>query len=193
MTELIIATGNAGKLREIRAILPEYKVLSQKEAGVNIEVEETGTTFAENALLKARAIFEATGKPTVADDSGLVVDALDGAPGIYSARYAGEDATDEERNQKLLEELSDVPDEQRTARFVCVIAYVDEQGREYTFEGKCEGIIAHAPEGPNGFGYDPLFFSPDHGVTFGVFAPEIKNQVSHRSAALKLFRKFLDK
>ena len=190
--KLIVATKNKGKLAEIKAILSGVTVLGQDEAGVDAAVEETGTTFAENALLKARAIAALTDGAVLADDSGLEVDALDGAPGIYSARYAGEDATDADRMQKLLRELDGIPDEQRTARFVCVMALVLPDGSAHTFCGTCEGRIAHAPRGENGFGYDPVFALPDGGRTLAEIGETEKNQISHRFRALCQVAEFLN-
>ena len=159
MNRIVIASNNAGKLREIRDILQPlgFTVVSQREAGISIEVEENGETFAENAALKARAVYKALHCPVIADDSGLLVDALDGAPGVHSHRFAGEGATDADRNAKLLELLDGVPAEKRTARFECVLCYVDAAGETHFFSGTCEGRIGTAPAGKNGFGYDPLF------------------------------------
>lgn len=189
--KLIVATKNQGKLLEIKAILSGHTVLGQDEAGVDVEVEENGSTFAENALLKARAIAALTDGAVLADDSGLEVDALGGAPGIYTARYAGEHATDADRMHKLLSELNGVPDGKRTARFVCVMALVLPDGSEHTFRGTCEGRIAHAPRGENGFGYDPVFLLPDRGQTLAEIDAAEKNQISHRSRALAQVGEFL--
>ena len=154
MKKIVIASNNAGKLREIRAILAPFGLdaVSQKEAGFDAEVEETGTTFAENAALKAHAVHEALHCAVIADDSGLLVDALDGAPGVYSHRFAGENATDAQRCEKLLELLKDTPAEKRTARFQCVLCYVNAAGEEQFFSGVCEGVIGTSPRGENGFG-----------------------------------------
>ena len=153
MKKIVIASNNAGKLREIRAILAPFGLdaVSQKEAGFDAEVEETGTTFAENAALKAHAVHEALHCAVIADDSGLLVDALDGAPGVYSHRFAGENATDAQRCEKLLELLKDTPAEKRTARFQCVLCYVNAAGEEQFFSGVCEGVIGTSPRGENGF------------------------------------------
>lgn len=182
------ATGNAGKLKEIRRILEAqgHTVKSQKELGITLEPEETGTTFAENARIKARAICEAAGLPTLADDSGLAVDALDGAPGVYSARYGHLDS-DQARTAYLLKNLEDVPAGQRSARFVSAIACVLPDGRTVTAQGACEGEILFAPRGENGFGYDPVFYVPALGKTFAEAAPDEKNAVSHRGRALAAF------
>ena len=155
--QIILASNNKNKLREVRQILEPlgYEVISQSEAGVNIEVEETGLTFEENAFLKAEAVFKLCGKPVIADDSGLEVDALDKAPGIYSARYC--EGTDSDRCIKLLNNLAGIKDEDRTARFVCTICYINQSGEAKTVRGECEGIIGYEPKGENGFGYDPIF------------------------------------
>ena len=190
--KICAATGNAGKLRELRRILEAqgHEVVSQKELGITIEPEETGTTFAENAELKARAFYEKTGKPVLADDSGLAVDALNGAPGVYSHRYAGENATDADRCAKLLQELSGVPEQQRTARFLCAMCYIDATGDAHSFLGKVEGIIGMVPEGENGFGYDPVFRY--QGKSFAVLTAEEKNAVSHRADALRQVYGYLE-
>lgn len=194
MNRIVIASNNAGKLREIRDILQPlgFTVVSQREAGVSIEVEESGETFAENAALKARAVYEALHCPVIADDSGLLVDALDGAPGVHSHRFAGEGATDDDRNAKLLELLDGVPAEKRTARFECVLCYVDAAGETHFFSVTCEGRIGTAPAGENGFGYDPLFCVGDR--TMAQMTEEEKNQISHRANALaELARYFQEK
>ena len=189
-TKWIIATNNPGKVREFHKILPPLGIdaVSLKEAGIRLEVEETGTTFEENALLKARAACACSGMPAVADDSGLVVDALGGRPGVYSARYA---ETEKACNLRLLAEMQDVPDEKRQAHYACAIACVLPDGREFTVYGECYGVIAREETGENGFGYDPLFYLPQYGVTFGELAPEIKNEISHRAKALKAFAEII--
>ena len=189
--KIIAATKNKNKLREFGEILKGFEVISQEEAGVDIDVEETGTTFEENSLLKAKAIFEATGIPAIADDSGLCVDALGGAPGIYSARYGGEGYDDKGRVGLLLKNMENVPDSERSARFVCAITLVSEEG-VITARGECEGKIDYAPRGENGFGYDPVFFVEKFGKTMAEISPEEKNSISHRGKALKIFaQKFL--
>ena len=188
---IVVATGNQGKIKEFKRILPSFEFTTMKEVGYNKDIEENGQTFEENALIKARTVCIATGKTAIADDSGLTVDALDGAPGIYSARYAGEGATDTMLMDKLLAELSDVPKEQRTAAFVCVIAYVTPEGEERTFRGECRGEISFAPKGNNGFGYDPVFLYPSTGRTFGEMSAEEKNKISHRAKALTLFGEYM--
>ncbi|MBQ7036027.1 MAG: XTP/dITP diphosphatase [Clostridia bacterium] len=193
MKMLVIATGNMGKLKEFRRILPSFSFTTMKEAGFSGDIEENGKTFEENALIKARAVCAATGKAAIADDSGLTVDALGGAPGIYSARYAGEGASDRDLYQKLLREMESVPEGERTAAFVSVIAYVTPEGEEKTFRGECSGVIAHAPHGENGFGYDPVFFVPEIGKTFGEMDAEEKNAISHRGRALALFKAYMER
>ena len=182
--KIIAATGNAGKIREIKKIFSDEKVeiLSMGEIGIDIEIEENGTTFEENALIKARTISKMTGEIALADDSGLCVDAMGGAPGIYSARYAGKDATDAQRIEKLLAEL--LGEENRKAKFVSVIAVVFPDGRELTAEGEVLGEIADKVYGDGGFGYDPVFISDELGKTFGVASADEKNKISHRARAL---------
>ena len=162
------------------------EVMLERDAGVDVEVEETGTTFAENSLLKAQAVFDATGLATVADDSGLMVDALGGAPGVYSARYGGLH-TDAERIALLLENMKDVPDEKRTAQFVCAVTCLLPDGRKIAVQGVCPGVILRAPRGEGGFGYDPVFYLPEFGKTFAELAGEEKNRISHRGRALREF------
>ena len=190
--KIIAATKNKNKLREFGEILKGFEIISQEEAGVDIDVEETGTTFEENSMLKAKAIFEATGITTIADDSGLCVDALDGAPGVYSARYGGEGYDDKGRVQLLLENMKEIPDEKRTARFVCVITLVGAEG-VLTARGECEGKIDYEPKGENGFGYDPVFFVEQYNKTMAEATPEEKNAISHRGKALKIFAEKLAK
>lgn len=183
--KVILASNNKNKLREIKEILTPlgYEVVSQSEAGINIEVEETGRTFQENAQLKAKAIFDQTHTAVIADDSGLEVEYLNGAPGVYSHRYAGENATDADRYNKLLNELKDVPDEKRGAAFVCVICYIDENGNEQFARGECRGKIGYEPKGENGFGYDPVFMCGDK--SFAEISADEKNKISHRAKALE--------
>ena len=186
-TELLVATNNAGKVRELSQLLaglPLRLRLLSEFAGVP-EAEETGTTFAENAAIKALHYSGHTGLLTLSDDSGLAVEALGGAPGVYSARYAGPHATYAERMRKLLDEIAAAGDDERRARFVCVIAVADPAtGDLRTFEGTCEGRIARAPRGTGGFGYDPVFIPDGHRQTFGELPPAAKEQVSHRARAL---------
>ncbi len=182
--KLIIASNNKGKIREYKQILQPlgYEVISQSEAGVKLEAEETGTTFAENAEIKARAINELTDCAVLADDSGLIIDALGGEPGVYSARYGGL-STDSERIDLILHKMADVAEEKRTARFVCAIHFILCDGREITVEGKCEGKIGYKPVGENGFGYDPIFMYGDK--SFAQVDASVKNSASHRANALK--------
>ena len=189
---IILASNNKNKLKEIKAKLNPFgiEVISQKEAGYDIEVEETGTTFVENATLKAEAIFKMSRKPVIADDSGLEVDALNGEPGVYSARYAGENATDEDKIKKVLRLMKDVADDaKRTARFKCAICYIDINGVKHIFEQACEGIIAKEPQGNNGFGYDPIFMVGKK--SFAELTSEEKNEISHRGKAVKELVDFL--
>lgn len=187
--KIILASNNKNKLREFREILEPmgFEIISQSEAGVDIEAEENGSTFAENALIKCRAVYDILKMPVISDDSGLEVDALNGAPGIYSARYAPEG----QRCDRILRELSDVPDEKRTARFKCCICYLDENGESHIATGVCEGKIGYEKRGTNGFGYDPIFMYGDR--SFAELSADEKNQVSHRSDALRNFRKIFEK
>lgn len=191
--EIVLATGNKNKLREFREILSTggMTIVPQKEFENCPEVIEDGKTFAENALIKARAISKHTNRITIADDSGLEVDALDGAPGIYSARFAGEDADDDQNNQKLLKELEGVPEERRGARFTCVIAIVSPSGQERTVEGNYPGRIINQIRGTGGFGYDPVFLDPVSGLTYSEMTAEQKNAISHRSRAILELKKIL--
>ena len=185
ITELILASGNKGKIAEFQHLLEELniQVQSMKEYPQIGEIVEDGTTFAENALKKARTVCTATGKPALADDSGLMVDYLDGAPGIYSARFAGEGHDDAANNQKVLELMQGVPDKERGAQFFCAIAIVLPDGREFTAEGICRGTLLHTLLGEGGFGYDPLFYVPQLGKTFAELSMEEKNEISHRGLA----------
>lgn len=179
---IVAATNNPGKLRELREILEGqgHQVLSLADVGFTEEIEETGKTFAENAWIKAETVLKITGLPTVADDSGLEVDALGGAPGVYSARYAEPGA----RKAKLLEELREVPQAERGAQFVSAIAFALPDGRKIFTEGVCRGEIAFKCSGEGGFGYDPLFYVPEFGCTFAEMSPKLKNTISHRAKAL---------
>ena len=187
MRKLLVATHNQGKVREYRELLADLplEITYLDAEGITFEVEETGATFEENATLKARAYAESTGLWTWADDSGLEVDALDGAPGVRSARYAGPGASDADRYRKLLDALTGVPWERRTARFRCTVAVCAPDGQVRTAEGECPGIIAFGPAGQNGFGYDPVFYLPEWGCTMAQLPPELKNQISHRARAAK--------
>lgn len=189
---LLIATTNAGKLAEIKGALKELpvRILSLNDFPAAPEVVEDGATYEQNALKKARTLAAVSGLPALADDSGLEVDALGGAPGIYSARYSGEDADDARNNRKLLNELASLPEERRCARFVCVLALSAPQG-EWLFRAECPGRIGYAPLGANGFGYDPLFYFPPLGRTFGELDRETKSRVSHRGLALQKLKAVL--
>lgn len=190
---IIFATGNQGKMREIRMILQGVgaPVVSMKEAGVAADIEENGTTFEENAVIKAKSIMELTGEIVLADDSGLEIDYLDGAPGIYSARFMGEETSYDIKNRALLEKLQGVPEEKRTARFVCSIACAVPDGRILTSRGVMEGIIGYEIKGANGFGYDPIFYLPQYGCTSAEISPEQKNELSHRGKALRIMKEKL--
>lgn len=193
MNKIIFATGNEGKMKEIRSILGDtgMEILSMKEAGIDLDIEENGTTFEENAIIKAKAIHEKTGGVVLADDSGLEIDYLDKAPGVYSARYMGEDTPYEVKNSKILELLEGVPKEKRTARFVCVIAAVLPDGKVITKRGTVEGIIGYSIEGENGFGYDPIFYLPEYNCTTAQLSMEEKNKLSHRGKALRMIKEEL--
>ena len=187
---LVVASGNQNKLREIAEIFTDYVVVSQKEMGFDVDVEETGETFAENALIKARAAAQTLGCMTLADDSGLCVDALNGEPGVYSARYCGHHGTDEENRALLLKNMQDVTD--RRAHFTCSMALVYPDGREIVVEGHTYGKILLEETGEGGFGYDCLFKSDDLQKSFGLATAEEKNRVSHRSRALQALRERLE-
>lgn len=184
---IILATNNKSKVKEISEMMSGSDITfeSLADAGINVEVEETGTTFEENALLKAREICKLSGKPTISDDSGLEIDALDGAPGIYSSRFMGEDTSYDIKNNALIEKLENVADPDRTARFRCCMTLVLPDGREFVTEGAMEGIIAREPKGINGFGYDPILFIPEYNRTSAELSSEEKNNISHRGEALR--------
>lgn len=191
---IVAATGNRHKIIEIEAITKLFgmNVIPKSEtSAAELEVEETGTTFEENSRIKAEAIMRATGIPAIADDSGLSVRALDGAPGVYSARFAGENASDEENNEKLLKLMQNVPDDRRQAEFVSVITLIYPDGRVFTARGECPGTIRRSPEGTNGFGYDPLFEPSGYSVTYAQLSSEEKNRISHRAKALEMLRQQL--
>ena len=190
----VLASKNRGKLREMQALLQSLgeEAMLQADAGVDLEVEETGETFEENSLLKAQAVFDATGLPAIADDSGLMVDALDGAPGVHSARFGGAACPDDAaRNRLLLEKLQKVPEAARGARFVSVITCLLPDGTKLVARGECPGTILFAPRGEGGFGYDPLFYLPEEGQTFAELSSERKNQISHRALAMQEFGRLL--
>ncbi|MFR4595519.1 MAG: XTP/dITP diphosphatase [Oscillospiraceae bacterium] len=186
--KVILASKNPHKLTELSAILSQhgFEIALESEYGLDIDVDETGTTFEENSLLKAEAVMKASGLPVLADDSGLMVDALDGAPGVYSARY-GHKSSDGERTAFLLENMKDVPDEKRTAKFVCVITCLWPDGRKIVARGECPGVITREVHGENGFGYDPVFYLPELGMTYAELPSEQKNAISHRARALQEF------
>jgi XTP/dITP diphosphohydrolase len=192
MIQLLIATNNRGKLHELLPLLGDlpFHLVTPHDLGLHLEVEETGTTYAENACLKAEAFVQASGLLTLADDSGLEVDALGGAPGVHSARYAGAGASDADRRAKLIRVLHEVPTP-RLARFRCVMALVQPGGAMTYFEGVCAGEIILAERGTYGFGYDPLFFLPDRGATMAELPSVVKNQISHRARAVQAVRPFL--
>ena len=193
MKKIVFATGNQGKLREVKKILADLTVdiVSMKEEGIQIDVDENGTTFAENAQIKATAIGAHTDAIVLADDSGLVIDALNGEPGIYSARYLGEDTSYRIKNQNLIDRLEGVPDEKRTARFVCAIAAALPDGTVLHTEGTIEGIIGYEERGENGFGYDPIFYVPKLGKTTAELTDDEKNAISHRGSALEKMKVLL--
>ena len=194
MKRMIFATENENKMVEIREILGDLplEILSMKQAGIAADIVEDGKTFEENALIKAREVCKLAGEMVMADDSGLEIDYLNGEPGIYSARYMGEDTSYRIKNQNLIDRLQGVPDEQRTARFVCAIAAAFPDGREMVVRGTIEGRIGYEERGENGFGYDPIFYVPECGCTTGEMSPELKNELSHRGKALRAMRKILE-
>ena len=191
---MIFATGNMGKMKEIKAILGDIgeEILSMKEAGIDMDIVEDGSTFEENAIIKAKAVMERTGKLALADDSGLEIDALNKEPGIYSARYMGEDTPYEIKNSNLIERMKGVKGKDRSARFVCVIAAAFPDGEIITTRGTIEGVIAEEPAGENGFGYDPIVYVPEYGMTTGRMDPDAKNAISHRGKALTAMKKILE-
>ena len=195
MDKIIFATGNKDKVKEIQMILADLgvEVITMKDAGICIDIEENGATYEENAMIKARAVAAHTSAIVMADDSGLEIDYLNKEPGVYSARYLGEDTSYRIKNANLIERLNGVPDEKRTARFVCAIAAVFPDGREVTTRGTIEGIIGYEEKGTNGFGYDPIFYVPRFGKTTAELSEEEKNQVSHRGNALRLMKEELKK
>lgn len=184
--KIIIATGNKDKVREINEVLEGtgFEAVDMKSEGINPEIIEDADTFEGNALIKARTVHQFTDCYVMADDSGLCIDALNGAPGVYSARFCGEDSTYEEKFQKIYELLKDVPKDQWTAQFVCAIAVVRPDGSEFTVRGECHGLLLDHPQGTNGFGYDPIFYKPEFGMTTAEMEPQVKNSISHRGKAL---------
>ncbi|MBP3338408.1 MAG: RdgB/HAM1 family non-canonical purine NTP pyrophosphatase [Lachnospiraceae bacterium] len=190
---LIFATTNQGKMDEIRMIMADtgLELMSLKDLNINVDIEENGTTFEENAIIKAKAICELTGEMVLADDSGLEVDYMDKAPGVYSARYLGEDTPYSIKNQTIIDNLKDAKGDERSARFVCVIAAAFPDGRVITARETIEGVIAEEERGVHGFGYDPILFVPEFGMTTGEMLPEQKNEISHRGKALRLMKEKL--
>ena len=186
MKRLVFATGNQGKVREFKQILgAEYEILSLKDIGLDATIEENGTSFEENAIIKAKAVMELTGEMVLADDSGFEVDYLSGEPGIYSARYLGEDTPYSVKNAEILKRCEKAEGDERSARFVCVIACAFPDGKVITTKGVVEGLLADEPKGENGFGYDPIFYYPPSGCTTGELLPEEKNKISHRGIAIR--------
>ena len=192
--KVVLASKNPHKLVEIRQITDKFgfELVLQSELGVDIDVEETGTTFEENSLIKAKAVMEATGLPAIADDSGIAVDALNGEPGIYSARYGFDESLDDRgRMMLLLKNTEYVPDSQRQAQFVCVITFITPDGAVIQARGEIHGELTREPRGQNGFGYDPIFYYPPLGMTTAELPSEVKNQVSHRGNALRILNEKL--
>jgi len=185
--KIVIATGNKDKVREINEVLEGtgFEAVDMKSEGIFVDIVEDAETFEGNALIKARAVHGYTADYVMADDSGLCIDALDGAPGVYSARFCGEDSTYEEKFARIYELLKDVPKDKWTAKFVCAIAVVRPDGSEFTVRGECEGLLLDHPVGDNGFGYDPIFYKPEFGMTTAQMDPEVKNSISHRGKALR--------
>ena len=193
MKSIILASNNKDKVKEVKEILKGYDIISMKEAGIDVDIEENGTTFEENALIKARAIMKLTGQITMADDSGLEIDYLNKAPGVYSARFMGHDTSYDIKNKALIQKLEGVKGSDRSGRFVCAIAVCFPDGREIVKRGTMEGLIAEEIKGDNGFGYDPIVYLPEYGKTSGELAPEEKNKIRHRVKALALIKEELDK
>ncbi len=194
MRKIIFATGNAGKMKEIRMILSDlgYEICSLKDMHIDVNIEENGSTFEENAIIKAKTISEMTGEIVLADDSGLEVDYMDKAPGIYSARFLGEDTSYDVKNRYIIDKLKNATGEERSARFVCAIAAVFPDGRVETTRGTIEGYIGHEQKGENGFGYDPIFYVPEYDCMSAELSPEIKNKISHRGTALEAMKKIIE-
>lgn len=186
--KILFATTNEGKLKEIKAIMSVYgfEVVSLKDQGIDIAIEENGKTFEENAIIKAKTVMDATGEIVMADDSGLEVDYINGEPGIYSARYLGENTPQSKKNKSIIDRLANAKDNERKARFVCAIACVFPDGRTITTRGEAEGLIAYEEKGDNGFGYDPILYIPEYELTMAEMSREEKNKISHRFKALRL-------
>lgn len=194
MRRIIFATSNEGKMKEIQMILKDLnvEVVSLKEAGISVDIDENGSTFEENAAIKAKEIVKLTGDIVLSDDSGLEVDYMNGAPGIYSARFLGEDTSYDVKNQYIIDQLKDAEGKQRSARFVCVIACALPEGEVYTRRGTMEGRIAFESAGSHGFGYDPIFYLPEYQCTAAELAPKEKNKISHRGKALNAMKEVLE-
>lgn len=188
--KIIFATGNAGKIKEIKMIMDDVdvEILSMKEAGIDVDIVESGTTFEENAVIKAKTVMEACGILTLADDSGLEVDFLNGEPGVYSARYMGEDTPYSVKNKSIIDRLEGVSGKDRSARFVCVIAAAFPNGETFTTRATIEGVIGYEEKGSNGFGYDPIVYVPEYQATTAELPLEIKNSISHRGKALQAMK-----
>lgn len=193
MKRIIFATTNKDKVREVKMMLEGFDVelCTMKEAGVDVDIVEDGTTFEENAIIKAKTIMEMTGEIALADDSGLEVDYMDGAPGIYSARFLGEDTSYDVKNNYIIDKLKDAKGSERSARFVCAMAVAFPNGDIETCRGTIEGVIAYEQKGTNGFGYDPIVYVPEYEMTTGEMAPELKNSISHRGKALEQMKEVL--
>lgn len=190
---IILASNNKDKIKEVKEILQGYDIVSLKEAGIDIDVDENGTTFEENAIIKAKAVMELTHEVTMADDSGLEIDYLNKEPGVYSARYMGHDTSYDKKNAELLRRLEGVEGNDRSGRFVCAIALCFPDGRTIVKRGTMEGLIAKEIKGDNGFGYDPIVYLPEYGMTSAELSPEEKNKISHRGNALAQIKDELDK
>lgn len=193
MRRIIFATTNKNKVKEVNMMMEDFDVelVTMKEAGIDVDIVENGTTFEENAIIKARTIMEMTGEIAIADDSGLEVDYLDGAPGIYSARFLGEDTSYDIKNNYIIDKLKNVRGKERSARFVCAMAAAFPNGEVLTCKGTIEGVIALEQKGTNGFGYDPIVYVPEYEMTTGEMAPELKNSISHRGKALEQMKEIL--
>lgn len=192
MKRIIFATGNENKLKEIRLILTGFDVISLKAAGISVDIEETGQTFKENAYIKAKAIWDITGGIVLADDSGLVVDYINGEPGVYSSRYMGEDTSYTIKNQNIIDRLANAKGEERSARFIACVCAILEDGTALFTEGSMDGLISTKAAGKNGFGYDPILYLPDYGKTSAEISMDEKNKISHRGKALRQMQKKLE-
>ena len=193
MKRIIFATTNENKVREVNMMMEDFDVdlCTMKQAGVDVDIVEDGVTFEENAIIKAKTIMEITGEIAIADDSGLEVDYLDGAPGIYSARFLGEDTSYDIKNQYIIDKLKDAKGSERSARFVCAMAVAFPNGEILTCKGTIEGVIAYEQKGKNGFGYDPIVYVPEFEMTTGEMSPQLKNSISHRGKALEQMKEIL--